>query len=43
VARTDQCVCLYRRHCRRGAPCIDDIGVDEVAAAVTARLGAVRG
>jgi heptosyltransferase I len=43
VSRTDQCVCLYRRHCRRGAPCIDGIAVDEVAAAVTARLGAARG
>ena len=43
VARTDQCVCLYRRHCRRGDPCIDGIGVDEVAAAVTARLSAARG
>ena len=39
VSRTDQCVCLYRRQCRRGAPCIDGIGVDEVAAAVSARLG----
>jgi heptosyltransferase I len=43
VARTDQCVCLYRRQCRRGAPCIDEIGVEEVAAAVTTRLGSVRG
>ena len=43
VARTDQCVCLYRRHCRREAPCIDDIAVDEVAAAVTVRLGSLRG
>jgi heptosyltransferase-1 len=43
VARTAQCVCLYHRQCRRGAPCIDDIGVDEVAAAVTARLAAAHG
>jgi ADP-heptose:LPS heptosyltransferase len=43
VERTDECVCLYRRECRRESRCIDDIGVDEVAAAVAARLGAVRG
>lgn len=43
VARTDRCVCLYQRQCRRGARCIDDIGVDEVAAAVAARLGAAGG
>jgi lipopolysaccharide heptosyltransferase I len=43
VARTSQCVCLYHRQCRRGAPCIEDIGVDEVAAAVAARLGQARG
>ncbi len=43
VARTAQCVCLYQRHCRRGAPCIDEIGVDEVAAAVATRLGSSRG
>ena len=24
VARTAQCVCLYQRQCRRGAPCIDE-------------------
>jgi len=43
VARTAQCVCLYQRYCRRGAPCIDEIGVDEVAAAVATRLGSSRG
>jgi lipopolysaccharide heptosyltransferase I len=39
VARTDRCSCLYRRRCRLGAPCILDIGVDEVIAAVRLRLG----
>jgi lipopolysaccharide heptosyltransferase I len=43
VARTSQCVCMYQRQCRRGLPCINDIGVDEVATAVAVRLGAVRG
>jgi heptosyltransferase-1 len=43
VERTDECACLYRRQCRRETRCIDDIGVDEVAGAVTARLSAARG
>jgi heptosyltransferase-1 len=43
VERTDACVCLYRRECRRESRCIDDIGVDEVAAAVATRLSTVRG
>jgi lipopolysaccharide heptosyltransferase I len=40
IARTDACECLYRRECRRATRCIDGIEVDEVAAAVSARLGA---
>jgi lipopolysaccharide heptosyltransferase I len=43
LARTAGCVCLYQRYCRRGAPCINEIEVDEVAAAVAARLSAARG
>jgi len=38
VARTDRCECLYQRECRRGAPCIDEIAVDEVTAALERRL-----
>jgi ADP-heptose:LPS heptosyltransferase len=38
VARTAQCQCLYQRQCRLATPCIDDIAVDEVAAAVALRL-----
>lgn len=34
VARTDRCECFYERRCRRAAPCIDDIEVPEVVAAV---------
>jgi lipopolysaccharide heptosyltransferase I len=38
IARTDACACLYRRRCRRGAPCINDIQLPEVVAAVERRL-----
>ena len=40
VSRTADCVCLYARRCRRGQPCIEDIGVDEVAVAVRRRIEA---
>ena len=40
VSRTAQCICLYERRCRRATPCIDDIGVEEVTAAVQRRLTA---
>jgi heptosyltransferase-1 len=45
VARTDRCQCQYERLCRRAAgsaehPCMEDIGVDEVVAAVERRLSA---
>ena len=39
VSRTEQCVCHYRRQCRRATPCIDDIQVDDVLAAVRRRMG----
>jgi lipopolysaccharide heptosyltransferase I len=42
LSRVGQCVCLYERQCRRAAPCIADIGVEEVAAAIRRRMG-VRG
>ena len=38
ISRLDQCVCHYERRCRRAEPCIDDIGVDEVVAAVERRV-----
>ena len=38
VSRTQGCVCLYRRRCRRGAPCIDEIQLPEVIDAVEQRL-----
>jgi heptosyltransferase I len=38
VARTERCVCLYQRECRRSSPCIDEIAVAEVTAALARRL-----
>ena len=40
VSRAADCSCVYERHCRRAVSCIEDIGVDEVMAAVRRRLGA---
>jgi heptosyltransferase I len=40
LSRVDQCSCVYERQCRRDVPCITDIGVDEVLAAVERRLHA---
>ena len=40
LTRFDHCVCHYERRCRRGYPCIDDILVDDVIAAVERRLAA---
>jgi len=40
ISRIDQCVCHYERRCRRAQPCIDDIGVDDVVAAVERRVAA---
>jgi lipopolysaccharide heptosyltransferase I len=42
ISRVDRCVCVYERRCRRDAPCINDISVDEVVAACARRLGAAR-
>lgn len=38
VSRTNGCVCLYRRRCRRGAQCIEEIELPEVLDAVERRL-----
>ena len=40
ISRFDQCVCHHERRCRRDRPCIDDISVDEVLAAVERRVAA---
>jgi heptosyltransferase I len=40
LSRVDRCSCIYERQCRRDVPCITDIGVDEVLAAVERRLQA---
>ncbi len=42
IARTAHCECLYQRQCRRATPCIDDITVEEVAAAASLRLSTAR-
>lgn len=39
LSRTAACECLYERRCRRARPCIEEIDVDDVLAAVTRRLG----
>ena len=38
ISRADTCVCHHKRNCRRGAPCINEISVDEVLAAAERRL-----
>src|SRR5687767_862402 len=38
LSRAETCVCHHKRHCLRGAPCINEIGVDEVLAAAERRL-----
>jgi heptosyltransferase I len=38
LSRASQCSCLYERRCRRSAPCINDIAVADVMAAVDRRL-----
>ena len=43
VARTDTCSCLYKRRCRRGAACIEDIQLPEVVGAVERRLSMTNG
>jgi lipopolysaccharide heptosyltransferase I len=38
ISRYDTCPCHYERRCRKATPCIDDISLDEVLAAVERRL-----
>lgn len=38
ISRADTCVCHHKRHCLRGAPCINEITVDEVLVAAERRL-----
>ena len=38
LSRVNHCACVYERRCRRDVPCIQDIGVEEVLAAVARRL-----
>jgi len=40
ISRFEHCACHYERRCRRTQPCIDDISVDEVIAAVDRRMAA---
>jgi heptosyltransferase-1 len=40
LSRVSACSCFYERRCTQAAPCIDDIGVDEVVRAARRRLGA---
>ena len=38
ISRAETCVCHHKRHCLRGAPCINEMTVDEVLAAAERRL-----
>ena len=38
ISRSETCVCHHKRQCLRGAPCINEITVDEVLAAAERRL-----
>jgi ADP-heptose:LPS heptosyltransferase len=40
ISRANVCVCHHKRQCLRGAPCINEITLDEVVAASAQRLGA---
>ena len=40
VSRFAGCRCRWRRRCRAARPCLDDVTVDEVTAAIDRRLGA---
>ena len=40
ISRANACVCHHKRQCLRGAPCINEITLDEVVAASAKRLGA---
>lgn len=38
LSRADTCVCHHKRQCLRGAPCINEISVEQVVAAAQRRL-----
>jgi heptosyltransferase I len=38
LSRADTCVCHHKRQCLRGAPCINEIGVEQVIAAAERRM-----
>jgi heptosyltransferase I len=38
ISRAETCVCHHKRNCLRGAPCINEIAVEEVVAAAERRL-----
>ncbi|MBY0493313.1 MAG: lipopolysaccharide heptosyltransferase I [Cyanobacteria bacterium] len=38
ISRANVCVCHHKRHCLRGAPCIETITLDEVVSASAKRL-----
>jgi ADP-heptose:LPS heptosyltransferase len=38
IAMSETCVCHHKRKCLRGAPCIDEITVEQVMAAAERRL-----
>ena len=38
ISRSGTCVCHHKRQCLRGAPCINEIAVDEVTSAAERRL-----
>lgn len=43
ISRATVCVCHHKRQCLRGAPCINEITLDEVATAAERRLKAAEG
>ena len=38
ISQAETCVCHHKRQCRRGAPCINDIAVEQVVGAAERRL-----
>jgi heptosyltransferase I len=38
ISRAETCVCHHKRQCRRGAPCINEIAVEQVVTAAERRL-----
>jgi heptosyltransferase-1 len=42
LSRFGDCLCHYRRHCRRSRACIEDISAEDVSGAIDRRLAAER-